>query len=125
MIFLFDKFKKLKGTVRNRHTISLLYERERNGLYTVSAEIPLKITDKKTVYNYHKKVKDSDFLGHYDPEGRFQLHKIASVDIEDSSIFIKGVHLFFDEAKAGAIIQERRFRQSEIIDGARVAFDSI
>lgn len=125
MIFLFDKFKKLKGTVRNRHTISLLYERERNGLYTVSAEIPLKITDKKTVYNYHKKVKDSDFLGHYDREGRFQLHKIASVDIEDSSIFIKGVHLFFDEAKAGAIIQERRFRQSEIIDGARVAFDSI
>ena len=125
MIFLFDKFKKLKGTVRNRHTISLLYERERNGLYTVSAEIPLKITDKKTVYNYHKKVKDSDFLGHYDREGRFQLHKIASVDIEDSSIFIKGVHLFFDEAKAGAIIKERRFRQSEIIDGARVAFDSI
>lgn len=125
MIFLFDKFKKLKGTVRNRHTISLLYERERNGLYTVSAEIPIKITDKKTVYNYHKKVKDSDFLGHYDREGRFQLHKIASVDIEDSSIFIKGVHLFFDEAKAGAIIQERRFRQSEIIDGARVAFDSI
>ena len=125
MIFLFDKFKKLKGTVRNRHIISLLYERERNGLYTVSAEIPLKITDKKTVYNYHKKVKDSDFLGHYDREGRFQLHKIASVDIEDSSIFIKGVHLFFDEAKAGAIIQERRFRQSEIIDGARVAFDSI
>ena len=125
MIFLFDKFKKLKGTVRNRHTISLLYERERNGLYTVSAEIPLKITDKKTVYNYHKKVKDSDFLGHYDREGRFQLHKIASVDIEDSSIFIKGVHLFFDEAKAGAIIQERRFRQSEIIDGARVAFDTI
>ena len=125
MIFLFDKFKKLKGTVRNRHTISLLYERERNGLYTVSAEIPLKITDKKTVYNYHKKVKDSDFLGHYDREGRFQLHKIASVDIEDSSIFIKGVHLFFDEAKAGAIIQERRFRQSEIIDGARAAFDSI
>lgn len=125
MIFLFDKFKKLKGTIRNRHTISLLYERERNGLYTVSAEIPLKITDKKTVYNYHKKVKDSDFLGHYDREGRFQLHKIASVDIEDSSIFIKGVHLFFDEAKAGAIIKERRFRQSEIIDGARVAFDSI
>ena len=125
MIFLFDKFKKLKGTVRNRHTISLLYERERNGLYTVSAEIPLKITDKKTVYNYHKKVKDSDFLGHYDREGRFQLHKIASVDIEDSSIFIKGVHLFFDEAKAGAIIKERRFRQAEIIDGARVAFDSI
>lgn len=125
MIFLFDKFKKLKGTVRNRHTISLLYERERNGLYTVSAEIPLKITDKKTVYNYHKKVKDSDFLGHYDREGRFQLHKIASVDIEDSSIFIKGVHLFFDEAKAGAIIQERRFRNSEIIDGARVAFDTI
>lgn len=125
MIFLFDKFKKLKGTVRNRHTISLLYERERNGLYTVSAEIPLKITDKKTVYNYHKKVKDSDFLGHYDREGRFQLHKIASVDIEDSSIFIKGVHLFFDEAKAGAIIQERRFRDSEIVDGARVAFDTI
>lgn len=125
MIFLFDKFKKLKGTVRNRHTISLLYERERNGLYTVSAEIPLKITDKKTVYNYHKKVKDSDFLGHYDREGRFQLHKIASVDIEDSSIFIKGVHLFFDEAKAGAIIQERRFRGSEIVDGARVAFDPI
>ena len=125
MIFLFDKFKKLKGTVRNRHIISLLYERERNGLYTVSAEIPLKITDKKTVYNYHKKVKDSDFLGHYDREGRFQLHKIASVDIEDSSIFIKGVHLFFDEAKAGAIIQERRFRGSEIVDGARVAFDPI
>lgn len=125
MIFLFDKFKTLKGTVRNRHTISLLYERERNGLYTVSAEIPIKITDKKTVYNYHKKVQDSDFLGHYDREGRFQLHKIASVDIEGSSIFIKGVHLFFDEAKAGAIIQERRFRDSELVDGARVAFDSI
>ena len=125
MIYLFDKHKKLKGTVRARHTIALLYERERNGIYSVSAEIPVSLTDKRTVYNYHKKVKGSDFIGHYDREGRFQLHKIAAVDIENTSIFIKGIHLFFDEAKAGAIIRERRFRGREIIDGAREAFDPI
>lgn len=125
MIFLFNDVKELTGTVRNNHILNLLYEREKNGIYSVSAEIPVTYNDQGTIYNYNKKVQKSDFLGHYDKEGRFQLHKIAAVDIENGSIFVKGIHIFFDEAKAGAIIQDRRFINREIIDGARVAFESI
>lgn len=125
MIYLFNDVKELTGTVRNNHILNLLYEREKNGIYSVSAEIPVTYNDQGTIYNYNKKVQKSDFLGHYDREGRFQLHKIAAVDIENGSIFVKGIHIFFDEAKAGAIIQDRRFIDREIIDGARVAFESI
>lgn len=125
MIYLFNDVKELTGTVRNNHILNLLYEREKNGIYSVSAEIPVTYNDQGTIYNYNKKIQKSDFLGHYDREGRFQLHKIAAVDIENGSIFVKGIHIFFDEAKAGAIIQDRRFVNREIIDGARVAFESI
>ena len=125
MIYLFNDVKELTGTVRNNHILNLLYEREKNGIYSVSAEIPVTYNDQGTIYNYNKKIQKSDFLGHYDKEGRFQLHKIAAVDIENGSIFIKGIHIFFDEAKAGAIIKDRRFVNREIIDGARVAFESI
>ena len=125
MIYLFNDVKELTGTVRNNHILNLLYEREKNGIYSVSAEIPVTYNDQGTIYNYNKKIQKSDFLGHYDKEGRFQLHKIAAVDIENGSIFVKGIHIFFDEAKAGAIIKDRRFVNREIIDGARVAFESI
>ena len=125
MIYLFNDVKELTGTVRNNHILNLLYEREKNGIYSVSAEIPVTYNDQGTVYNYSKKIQKSDFLGHYDKEGRFQLHKIAAVDIENGSILVKGIHIFFDEAKAGAIIKDRRFVNREIIDGARVAFESI
>lgn len=125
MIYLFNDVKELTGTVRNNHILNLLYEREKNGIYSVSAEIPVTYNDQGTIYNYNKKIQKSDFLGHYDKEGRFQLHKIAAVDIENGAIFVKGIHIFFDEAKAGAIIKDRRFVNREIIDGARVAFESI
>lgn len=125
MIYLFNDVKELTGTVRNNHILNLLYEREKNGIYSVSAEIPVTYNDQGTIYNYNKKIQKSDFLGHYDKEGRFQLHKIAAVDIENGSILVKGIHIFFDEAKAGAIIKDRRFVNREIIDGARVAFESI
>ena len=125
MIYLFNDVKELTGTVRNNHILNLLYEREKNGIYSVSAEIPVTYNDQGTIYNYNKKIQKSDFLGHYDKEGRFQLHKIAAVDIENGSIIVKGIHIFFDEAKAGAIIKDRRFVNREIIDGARVAFESI
>src|SRR5699024_6604269 len=38
---------------------------------------------------------------------------------------ILGVHIFFDEAKAGAIIKDRRYIDREVSDGARDAFAEI
>ena len=125
MIYLFNDVKKLTGTVKTNHYRTLLHEREKNGLYTTSVEVPVTYNDKGTVYNYDKKIRDNDFIGYYDKEGRFQLHKIAAYDIEDNFIKIKGIHVFFDEAKAGAIIQDRRFIDREIVDGAIAAFDTI
>src|SRR5699024_688948 len=117
--------KKLTGTVKTNHYRTLLHEREKNGLYTTSVEVPVTYNDKGTVYNYDKKIRDNDFIGYYDKEGRFQLHKIAAYDIEDNFIKIKGIHVFFDEAKAGAIIKDRRFIDREVVDGAIAAFDTI
>ena len=125
MIYLFNDVKKLTGTVKTNHYRTLLHEREKNGLYTTSVEVPVTYNDKGTVYNYDKKIRDNDFIGYYDKEGRFQLHKIAAYDIEDNFIKIKGIHVFFDEAKAGAIIKDRRFIDREIVDGAIAAFDTI
>ena len=125
MIYLFNDVKKLTGTVKTNHYRTLLHEREKNGLYTTSVEVPVTYNDKGTVYNYDKKIRDNDFIGYYDKEGRFQLHKIAAYDIEDNFIKIKGIHVFFDEAKAGAIIQDRRFIDREVVDGAIAAFDTI
>ena len=125
MIYLFNDVKKLTGTVKTNHYRTLLHEREKNGLYTTSVEVPVTYNDKGTIYNYDKKIRDNDFIGYYDKEGRFQLHKIAAYDIEDSFIKIKGIHVFFDEAKAGAIIQDRRFIDREVVDGAIAAFDTI
>src|SRR5699024_8760360 len=110
MIYLFDDTKTLIGTVRPKHTIALLYERERNGLYTVTSEFPVKYNERGTIYNYYKKANKADFLGHYDREGRFQLHKIAAVEVDGANVLVKGIHIFFDEAKAGAIIREKRYR---------------
>ena len=125
MIYLFNDVKKLTGTVKTNHYRTLLHEREKNGLYTTSVEVPVTYNDKGTVYNYDKKIRDNDFIGYYDKEGRFQLHKIAAYDIEDNFIKIKGIHVFFDEAKAGAIIKDRRFIGREVVDGAIAAFDTI
>ena len=125
MIYLFNDVKKLTGTVKTNHYRTLLHEREKNGLYTTSVEVPVTYNDKGTVYNYDKKIRDNDFIGYYDKEGRFQLHKIAAYDIEDNFIKIKGIHVFFDEAKAGAIIKDRRFIDREVVDGAIAAFDTI
>ena len=125
MIYLFNDVKKLTGTVKTNHYRTLLHEREKNGLYTTSVEVPVTYNDKGTIYNYDKKIRDNDFIGYYDKEGRFQLHKIAAYDIEDNFIKIKGIHVFFDEAKAGAIIKDRRFIDREIVDGAIAAFDTI
>ena len=125
MIYLFNDVKKLTGTVKTNHYRTLLHEREKNGLYTTSVEVPVTYNDKGTIYNYDKKIRDNDFIGYYDKEGRFQLHKIAAYDIEDNFIKIKGIHVFFDEAKAGAIIKDRRFIGREVVDGAIAAFDTI
>ena len=125
MIYLFNDVKKLTGTVKTNHYRTLLHEREKNGLYTTSVEVPVTYNDKGTIYNYDKKIRDNDFIGYYDKEGRFQLHKIAAYDIEDNFIKIKGIHVFFDEAKAGAIIKDRRFIDREVVDGAIAAFDTI
>ena len=125
MIYLFNDVKKLTGTVKTNHYRTLLHEREKNGLYTTSVEVPVTYNDKGTIYNYDKKIRDNDFIGYYDKEGRFQLHKIAAYDIEDNFIKIKGIHVFFDEAKAGAIIKDRRFIDREVVDGAIAAFETI
>lgn len=125
MIYLFDNKKKLTSMIRKSHIISFLYERERNGLYTISAEVPVSVNDKRTIFKYYDKVNKASYLGHYDKKGRFQLHRISAFEVQDNSILIKGVHLFFDEAKAGAIIQDKRFVDKQALDGVREAFTPI
>ena len=125
MIYLFDESKTLTGTVRDEHVRSLLYDREKNGMYDISAEIPVIAYHQGNRYNLHTATKNAVFLGHYDLEGRFQLHKIAGYDVNSDTIAILGVHLFFDEAKAGAIIKDRRYIDREVSDGARDAFAEI
>ncbi|MCU7556527.1 phage tail protein [Macrococcus capreoli] len=114
MIYLFDKSKKLIGTVRRNHCLSALFNREVNGLYTLSVDLPVKYTDKLGEINYYDKISKSSYIGHYDLEGRFQLHRTVVVDVEDGTIHIEGVHIFFDEAKAYGIIAEKKFLDREI-----------
>lgn len=114
MIYLFDKSKNLIGTIKQRHTINAIFEREVNGLYTLSVDLPVKFRDKEGSFDYYAKIDKASYIGHYDLEDKFQMHRLINVDVENDEIHIDAIHIFFDEAKAYGVVAEQKYLNREI-----------
>lgn len=114
MIYLFDKSKNLIGTIKQRHTINAIFEREVNGLYTLSVDLPVKFSDREGSFDYYSKIDKASYIGHYDLEDKFQMHRLINVDVENGEIHIDAIHIFFDEAKAYGVVAEQKYLKREI-----------
>lgn len=114
MIYLFDKSKNLIGTIKQRHTINAIFEREVNGLYTLSVDLPVKFSDREGSFDYYAKIDKASYIGHYDLEDKFQMHRLINVDVENDEIHIDAIHIFFDEAKAYGVVAEQKYLKREI-----------
>lgn len=114
MIYLFDKNKKLNKALSLNHFNSAHQVKIINGSYTVDLVTPLKFTKRGTVYNHKKAFDKAVFVGHFDENDEFQLYKIRNISVDNNSLNIIGIHIFFDEAKAKTIIHDRRWRDSEL-----------
>lgn len=126
MIYLFNESKTLFSIVSREELLSFLYEREVNALYQASVEMPVQSTDKNGLTrNLYNEMQNATYFGHYDLNDKFQLHKIVSIDVTGDSFITTAVHLFFDEAKALAVTEERRFIDRPIEDSVIYAFGLI
>ena len=125
MIYLFNKDKELINIIGEDEVQSALYDREINNVYQLDVDLPLYFWDKDVKVNLREIFNDVEFIGHYDLNGKFQLHKIAQFDILDEVIAVKGVHFFFDEAKAKHIIRDRRFANATAQAGAQAIADQL
>lgn len=125
MIYLFNKDKELINIIGEDEVQSALYDREINNVYQLDVDLPLYFWDKDVKVNLREIFNDVEFIGHYDLNEKFQLHKIAQFDILDEVIAVKGVHFFFDEAKAKHIIRDRRFANATAQAGAQAIADQL
>ena len=126
MIYLFNESKTLFSIVSREELLSFLYEREVNALYQASVEMPVQSMDKNGLTrNLYNEMQNATYFGHYDLNDKFQLHKIVSIDVTGDSFITTAVHLFFDEAKALAVTEERRFIDRPIEDSVIYAFGLI
>lgn len=126
MIYLFNESKTLFSIVSREELLSFLYEREVNALYQASVEMPVQSTDKNGLSrNLYNEMQNATYFGHYDLNDKFQLHKIVTIDVTGDSFITTAVHLFFDEAKALAVTEERRFIDRPIEDSVIYAFGLI
>lgn len=125
MMYLFDKELRLIDIIGRDDIISFYYEREKNGLYFIEAVLPLSKSDKDGYVNLHKRISKATYVGHYDKNNRFQMHRTIVLEIENDEIFLRGVHLFFDEAKAFGVVKERTFKDAEISHIATYLFEPI
>lgn len=125
MIYLFNKDKDLLNIIGEDEVQSALYDREINNVYQLDVDLPLYFWDKDVKVNLREIFNDVEFIGHYDLNEKFQLHKIAQFDILDEVIAVKGVHFFFDEAKAKHIIRDRRFANATAQVGAQAIADQL
>lgn len=125
MMYLFDKELRLIDIIGRDNIISFNYEREKNGLYFIEAVLPLSKTNKDGYVNLHAKLNKATYVGHYDKDGRFQMHRTIVLEIEKDEIFLRGVHLFFDEAKAFGVVNTRVFKDSEVAQVAPYLFSPL
>lgn len=125
MMYLFDKELRLIDIIGRDNIISFNYEREKNGLYFIEAVLPLSKTNKDGYVNLHAKLNKATYVGHHDKDGRFQMHRTIVLEIEKDEIFLRGVHLFFDEAKAFGVVKTRIFKDSEVSQVAPYLFSPL
>ena len=125
MIYLFNKDKDLLNIIGEDEVQSALYDREINNVYQLDVDLPLFFWDKDVKVSLREIFNDVEFIGHYDLNEKFQLHKIAQFDILDDVIAVKGVHFFFDEAKAKHIIRDRRFTNATAQAGAQAIAEKL
>lgn len=125
MMYLFDKELRLIDIIGRDHIISFNYEREKNGLYFIEAVLPLSKTNKDGYVNLYAKLNKATYVGHHDKDGRFQMHRTIVLEIEKDEIFLRGVHLFFDEAKAFGVVKTRIFKDSEVSQVAPYLFSPL
>ncbi|RPF54727.1 phage tail spike protein [Abyssicoccus albus] len=126
MIYLFDSKKQLNKIIPRNNIIEALQTIELNGLYTFYMELPLfHKTNKGQIFNHKKSVDNATFIGHFDKQDRFQLYKIHDRIVQDDSLIVEGVHLFFDEALAGDIIRDKRPTDDTADVACDVAFNGI
>ena len=126
MIYLFNSKKQLNKIIPRNNIIEAVQTIELNGLYTFYMELPLFYkTNKGQLFNHKKSVDNATFIGHFDKQDRFQLYKIHERIVQDDSLIVEGVHLFFDEALAGDIIRDKRPTDDPANVACDVAFNGI
>ncbi|MGK0577497.1 phage tail spike protein [Macrococcus capreoli] len=124
MIYLFDVYKQLKHTIPSSQIVSATYTQELNALYTFDSELPLIYKDAKTGEDINLKTKFEacNYVGHFDNKGKFHLYKVYTIKVDGDMLIVKGVHIFFDEAKSMKVIEDVRLVDLDARDMFNNAF---
>lgn len=120
MIYLFKNDKTLNTDypiIPEDVILSMPERRQINGLWTVSAEL--------LVEGIYEHVNNSEFIGFYDIDDKFQLYKIIDLQVNNDVFIVDAVYLFHDEAYSGEVIRDRRFRDRQADVAAIAAFEPI